>query len=240
MKHPGPRIFSFGFVLLGLLSLALLATAPALAWQAAPAADGVSEGKAPAHSESGKEAAGDENEAFKHSPSVRVVGRLLGLTPNGAYWFSVVLNFAIIAGLVFWGLRSNLPAMFRSRTESIRKAMDEARRTGEEAQQRLEGIEARLGKLDSEIAAMRATAEKEAATEEQRLRASADDDRKKIVESAEQEIASAAKAARRELTAHAADLAVTLAQKRIQVDAAADEALVRGFAENLGSGKGGN
>jgi F-type H+-transporting ATPase subunit b len=240
MKQRASRIFSLGFVLLGLAWLVMTMPAPALAWQSAAVADGTSDVKAPARTENHKEAAEDENEAFKHSPSVRRVGRLLGLTPNGAYWFSVVLNFAIIAGLVFWGLRSNLPAMFRSRTESIRKAMDEARRTGEEAQQRLAGIEARLGKLDSEITAMRAAAEKEAATEEQRLRASADEDRKKIVESAEHEIASSAKAARRELTAHAADLAVALAQKRIQVDAAADEALVRGFAEKLGSGKGGN
>jgi F0F1-type ATP synthase membrane subunit b/b' len=65
------------------------------------------------------------------------------------------------------------------------------------------------------------------------------------VESAQQEIAAAAKSARRELTAYAADLAVGLAQKQIHVDAATDQALVRRFAEELGGseasgpGKGG-
>jgi len=53
------------------------------------------------------------------------------------------------------------------------------------------------------------------------------------VESAEQEIAAAARAARRELTAYAADLAVTLAKKQIHVDAATDQALVREFAQQL-------
>ena len=43
----------------------------------------------------------------------------------------------------------------------------------------------------------------------------------------------AAKAARRELTAYAADLAVGLAQKQIRVDAATDQALVREFAGQL-------
>jgi F0F1-type ATP synthase membrane subunit b/b' len=55
----------------------------------------------------------------------------------------------------------------------------------------------------------------------------------------------AGKAARRQLTAYAADLAVGLAQKQIHVDAATDQALVRNFAGQLGSapeksGKDGN
>ena len=53
--------------------------------------------------------------------------------------------------------------------------------------------------------------------------------------SAEQEIAAAAKAARRQLTAYAADLAVGLAKKQIHVDAATDQALVRGFAGQMDS-----
>ena len=60
-------------------------------------------------------------------------------------------------------------------------------------------------------------------------------DLKKIVDSAEQEIASAAKAARRQLTAFAADLAVGLARKQIHVDAGTDQALVRNFSTQLGA-----
>ena len=47
---------------------------------------------------------------------------------------------------------------------------------------------------------MTANAEKEAAAEEARIKAAAEEDARKIVESAEQEIAAAAKLARRELT----------------------------------------
>ncbi|HYL15109.1 MAG TPA: ATPase, partial [Terriglobales bacterium] len=60
-------------------------------------------------------------------------------------------------------------------------------------------------------------------------------DARKIIQSAEQEIAAAAKSARRELKAYAADLAVSMAQRQIRVDSDTDQALVRTFADQLGS-----
>src|SRR5271165_2123056 len=113
--------------------------------------------------------------------------------------------------------------------------MQEAQKASEEARRKLAEIESRLQKLDVEIGMMRDAAEKEGATEEARIKAAAEEDARKIVASAEQEIAAAAKTARRLLTAHAADLAVGLAQKQIHVDAATDQALVRGFAGQLGA-----
>ena len=89
---------------------------------------------------------------------------------------------------------------------------------------------------------MREAAEKDAVAEEARIKSAAEEDARKIVESADQEIAAAAKSARRELTAYAANLAVSLAAKQIKVDATTDQALVRGFANQLGpkAGKDGN
>src|ERR1700680_5253090 len=88
-------------------------------------------------------------------------------------------------------------------------------------------------KLDGEIGMMRDAAEKEGAAEESRIQAAAEEDARKIVLSAEQEVAAAVKAARRQLTAYAADLAVGLARKQIHVDAATDQALIRSFAGEL-------
>src|SRR2546428_2615366 len=111
--------------------------------------------------------------------------------------------------------------------------MDEARKASEEANRRLGDIEGRLSQLGVEIAEMRAAAEKEAAAEEARIKAAAEEDARKIVESAEQEIAAAAKSARRELTAYAADLAVSLAKKQIHVDTNTDRGLLRNFGQQL-------
>ena len=181
-----------------------------------------------------REAAGEDDQAqFKHSPSVRWVAKLTGLDLEHAYWLCVLLNFLVIAVAIFWFSKKNLPGAFRNRTASIQQAMEEARKASAEANRRLAEIEGRLSKLDGEIAGMRAAAENEGAAEEQRIMAAAAEDGRKIVESAEQEIAAAARAARRELTAYAADLAVALAKKQIHVDAATDQALVREFAQQL-------
>jgi F-type H+-transporting ATPase subunit b len=181
-----------------------------------------------------REAAGeDETAEFKRSPSVNLLAKLTGMSLEHAYWLGVLVNFAIVAGLIFWFAKKNVPSMFRSRTVSIQKAIEEARKTSQEAKRRLSNIEARLSKLDVEIGEMRWTAEQDAAAEEVRIKSAAEEDARKIVESAEQEIMAAAKLARRELKAYAADLAVSLAKKQIRVEPKTDEGLLRSFTEQL-------
>ena len=178
----------------------------------------------------------DEREQFKHSPSVQLLSKITGLSDNGAYWLAVVINFAIVVGAIAWFSKKVLPRVFRNRTTSIQKAIEEARRATEDANRRLSDIESRLGRLDQEISQMRAISEREAAAEEAGIKAAAEEDARRIVQSAEQEISASVKAARRELTSFAAELAVSLAAKQIRVDAAADQALVRRFARDLSNG----
>ena len=186
-----------------------------------------------------REAAGQDNqEQFKHSGSVQFLARITGLSLEHAYWLSVLLNFAIVAGVIVWISKKNLPALFRDRTASIQKAMQEAHKASEEANRRLSEIETRLSRLDVEIAQMAAAAEKEAAAEEERIKAAGAEDARRIVESAGQEIAAAARAARRDLTTYAADLAVSLAAKQIKVDTTTDQMLVRNFADRLSASNG--
>ncbi len=185
-----------------------------------------------------REAAGeeaDETAQFKQSSSVAFISRITGLSLANAYFFSVLLNFTVVALLIIWAARKFLPGIFSGRTAAIQKAMQEAQKAGEEARRKLAEIENRLIRLDGEIGMMRNAAEKEATSEEARIQAAAEEDARKIVEGAQQEIAAAAKAARRQLTAYAADLAVGLAQKQIRIDAATDQVLLRNFAGELGT-----
>lgn len=186
--------------------------------------------------EASKHAAGeeDENAQFRESPSVQFVARITGLRLATAYWLCVGLNFAVVAVLIFMGMKKALPAAFRDRTASIQKVMEEARKASEEANHRLGEIEGRLARLDQEIAGLRTAAEEEARKEEERIQAAAEEDRKKVVQSAEQEIAAAARSARSQLKAYAAELAVELAEQKISVGTEADRELVRSFAERLG------
>jgi F-type H+-transporting ATPase subunit b len=222
----------------------LLILSPSARAQANPSSVSSEHSASAVNGEPAKESRAAENDdqaQFKHSASVQMVAKLTGLSLDNAYWLCVVLNFAVVAGAIIYFSKRNLPGMFRNRTASIQKAMQEARKASEDANRRLGEIEARLSRLDTEISGMRATAEKEAVTEEARIKAAAEEDGRKIVESAEQEIAAAAKLARRELTNYAANLAVSLAAKQIKVDPATDQALVQGFARELSpkSGSGG-
>ena len=184
-----------------------------------------------------REAAGEEDETaqFKQSASVRMLSKLTGGNLQHAYWLAVLINFGVIAVVIFWAGKKFLPGAFRARTAAIQKAMEDARRASEDANRRLGEIESRLSRLGDEIAAMKAAGDADLAAEEARIKAAAEEDARKIVESAEQEIAAAAKSARRELTTYAADLAVSLAKKQIHIDAQADSSLVRSFADRLGT-----
>ncbi len=231
------RFRKFGFLLATIMLFSVLA----LAQQAdSPQTTSSSVQKSAASSESSeaasRETSGeDETAQFKHSASIRLLAKITGLSLDGAYWLAVVLNFAIVVGVITWISKKNLPAMFRNRTASIQKSLEEARRASEDAKRRLSEIEARLARLDDEINEMRAASEREAAAEEERIRTATAEDARRISASVEQEIATAVKAARRELTVYAADLAVSLASKQIHVDTPTDQALVRRFAQQLSS-----
>jgi F-type H+-transporting ATPase subunit b len=206
----------------------------------------------PEHKSIGEELAKEEREAtgadeeenanLKHSVVVQKLAKLTGLNVHQAHMLAMILNFAIIVFVVVWLGRKALPGMLRNRNESIQRALEEARFASQEANRRLAEIENRLRQLDVEIGQIQAHAEKEAESEEARIKSAAEEDIRKVVEAAEQEIAAAAKLARRELTSHTADLAIALARKQIHVDSNTDQVLVRNFASKLsqGGGKDGN
>ena len=176
----------------------------------------------------------DEGKQYKESPSVQKMGRMLGLNPGQAATAFEVTNFAILAIILGFFLAKSMPKLFRSRSSAIQKHLVDARTATEEASIRLSGVEARLAKLDSEIAAMRAQAEKDSAADEQRITASVEEEKKKILAAAEQEIAAAASAARRDIQKYAAELAIEQAARKLVISAETDRLLVQNFARRLG------
>jgi F-type H+-transporting ATPase subunit b len=176
----------------------------------------------------------EENAALKYSPSVTAMGKKIGLNPKSSYWVFTGLNFAVVLGLILWVVISKVMPGLRDRGVLIRSAMETAKKTSEDANARLAAIEGRLAKLDSEVSGLKSQAENDFKAEEQRIREQAEQDAARVVQAAEQEIATAAKTARRELKIFAADLAVSLAEKRIAVDRDTDEHLVQTFTDQFG------
>jgi F-type H+-transporting ATPase subunit b len=208
-------------------------TAHAQAQASTPAAQAPSSEK--------KEEPKDEDDAYRHSPMVTKMGSFIGMNPEQASTAFTISNLVILLAGVGYLLFKNLPKTFKSRSASIQKQIVDARVATQDAQTRLTSVEERLSKLDEQIAAMLKQAEADAAREEERLRAAIEEEKARILSSAELEIKSSTLNARRELQKYAAELAVDQAARKLVVTPEADRFLIEGFAERLQAlGKGGN
>ncbi len=128
-----------------------------------------------------------------------------------------VIVFALI--LVYILLKKvRIGQVFDNRAASIVKELEQAKRDKQEAQAKLAEVEARLGRLDQEVAQIKREAESEAQREAQRISESAAADAEKIRQTAQREIDGAMKAARTELRAFVAEQSVHLAENIIRRD----------------------
>ena len=145
------------------------------------------------------------------------------------------INFAIVAGLIVWVFGKKLPSVFRARAEAVSSAITSATSAKAAADAQLRDAETKLANLQKEVAELRASAEKEAAAEVERLRAATLSDAQKIAAAAKAEIEAAERAARLELKALAANLAVDGAESLLarQLTPKAQESLISNFVKSL-------
>ena len=178
----------------------------------------------------------NETDEYRKSATVVKMGAMLGMKPDTAANVFTIFNIVVLFGAIGYGLMKALPKTFRDRSSKIQKNLVDARTATEEASSRLGAVEERLSKLDEQIAAMRTQAEAEGARDEQRIKASVEDEKVKIVAAAEAEIATATALARREIQKYAAELAIDQAARSLVVSVDTDRMLVENFAQQLGSG----
>jgi F-type H+-transporting ATPase subunit b len=181
----------------------------------------------------------NENDEYLHSPMVQTLGKMLGMSTEKAATAFTVFNFVVLAIAVGYGLLKMLPKTFRKRSSDIQKHLVDARTATEEATARLNNMEARLAKLDEQIAGMREQSEADSRRDEQRIKASVEVEKQKILAAAEQEINAATTQAQRQLQQYAAELAIEHAARKLIVTAETDRLLVESFAHRLGGDKGG-
>ena len=222
--------------------LACLLAGPSLHGQTpapAPASSSTASGnrsEPEANSGEKKQEAAEGTEAFRRSPSVIKIGRMVGLQPATASSVFEWLNFAVLAAAVLYAMVRFLPRLFRSRTEAIQKNITEARTATEQAKSRLAAVEERLSKLDTEIAALRADSERDAALEKERIQQQIADETARILAAAEQEIGAASAQAQRSLREYPAGIAVDRAAANLQISAEDDRVLIQRFAGRLAEG----
>lgn len=175
----------------------------------------------------------DDEYVFKHSAAVRSLGRMLHLSPEASSRIFWALNALILFAAIGYLLVTGVPKVLRERQQRLDRALVDAQKATEAAEARLRAIEERLGRLDAEIQAVREQAERDSAADEAHIREAMEEERKKILASAEQEIAAAGMAARRSLRQFAAELAVDRATSRLSLSEGDDRVLIQNFARSL-------
>jgi ATP synthase F0 subunit b len=147
-----------------------------------------------------------------------------------------VFNLLLFAGAMYFILRRPLAEAFKARQEGIRRDLMRAEEERRAAVAKLQEVEVRLSRLDSEIEAIREQAQREAAEERARIERAAEEEVRKIREQARREIESASKAARAELRTYAAEQSVRLAEEMIrrEIRPEDDAHLVREYVGELG------
>lgn len=146
------------------------------------------------------------------------------------------LNFLVVFGGGAYFGAGFLKKEFARMRQGIQSQIGEARRQREESQQRLAEIEQRLAGLEQEIESLRREAAESAAAERRRIEEAARRESERVLATTRAEIDSAGRAARMELRAYAARLAISLAEQRLrqqltpQVHTALFEASLRHIA----------
>lgn len=145
------------------------------------------------------------------------------------------LNFAIVAGIILYFFVKIAAPHFRSRSEEISRKIAEGARAREAADQQRTAAQQKLAGLGEEVARLRADAKRSGEAEAQRLRALARAEAEMIAKAAQEEIAAAQRAARLEMKALAARLAIERAESLLQqqITPAEQGALFEAFVGDL-------
>ena len=126
-----------------------------------------------------------------------------------------LLNFGILVGALVYFLKTPIAGYLAARSAQIRQDLVTAAETRKAATAHLEEIHQKLAALPAELASLKTRGEEDVRAEKVRIAQAAAGERDRLVEQTRREIDMRLRMARRELTEHAAALAVSVAQDRI-------------------------
>jgi F-type H+-transporting ATPase subunit b len=133
-----------------------------------------------------------------------------------ADWLPLIVNFSILVGALVYFLRKPVLDMFRSRTETTAKAMEESREARERAVAALTDMERKTREMETETRTLIAEAQARGEKDRQALV----EEGKKIARDIQEQIKTGTdievQKAKAELAAEAAMLAVDLAEGKIK------------------------
>lgn len=125
-------------------------------------------------------------------------------------------NFAILAGVLVYFLRSPIAAYLSARGTTIRSELVAASDLRTMATAQLAEIERKLQTLPAELEALKKQGAEDVVAEQARIAQAAAVERERLIQQTRREVETRLRVARRELTEHAAQLAVQVAEARIK------------------------
>jgi len=146
-----------------------------------------------------------------------------------------LLNFAILVGALAYFLRGRIAAHLASRSEQIRQDLVTAAEMRAAATAQLAEIDQKMRALPGELEALKRQGAEDVKAEQVRIAETAVAERARLLDQTRREIDMRMRVARRELTEHAAALAVGVAEQRIRRAITADDQirLVDRYASQL-------
>jgi F0F1-type ATP synthase membrane subunit b/b' len=173
---------------------------------------------------------------------------MFGMAEDGKWWdypgfelWRFVNLFIFVGAALLLHRRFGRPISeaFRQRRKRIQLELETAKSERDVAVAKLAEVEARLSKLDEELAKIRTEAAREAAAERNRIQEMTDRDIERMRDQARKEITSAGKTAEMELRRFAAAQSVRLAEVIIRQRLSSDEdaRLIRASVEQIAGGR---
>ena len=167
-------------------------------------------------------AAGHDQAAGEHGAAAEHAGEEHGYLA-GLMW--PLANFAILLFVLNKFLRAPLTEYLAGRSSQIRKDLVEAAELNKTATAQLADVERKLQALPGELDALKSRGAEEIVAEEERIASAAAADRARLLTQTKREIEVRLQAAQRELSDHAATLALQLAEQKLATEmTAADHA----------------
>jgi len=136
-----------------------------------------------------------------------------------------VVNFVILGGVLVYFLKTPISTYLASRETHIRQDLVMASDMRATASAQLAEIDRKLKALPAELEALKVQGAEDVKAEQTRIARAAAAERERLIAQTRREIDSRLRTARRQLTEHAAELAVQIAEERIKRSITTDDQL---------------
>lgn len=145
------------------------------------------------------------------------------------------LNFLVLAGVLGWLAKRHGTPILAARSKGIVEGLAAGEKAKADADARAAQVQAKLAKLENEVAALRTVAKEEREREAERIRQETETEIARIHTRAEDEIESAGKHALMEVRHAAARMAIELAEAKVRarMTPQIEATLLQGFLTDL-------